>query len=173
MKLSSIILVLCATTSIGCDPFHPALTAAEEKMGDQLAGEWTMRLTVVHSPVLDFGDHPVPSEVVGRISLLRNNSLDRRFTSIRIPIAYGIYDVDLTRFGLEPRERGKTPTVIAGRLKNDSIELILSPERDAGSLSLEGRIENGRITGSWWMTLRSSGGAGTFVLERADRRAFK
>jgi hypothetical protein len=159
-------MALLAVSVLGCEATRPSFTAADTMTAGQLAGEWVMRLRVAHSPVVDFDSARAPAEIRGRLSLLANTSLGRAFPEIGVATNYGSYDLDLTPFGLDPRETGKPPMAVAGRTTADSIEIILSPEGSAGSVQMVGRFGGAAIKGVWSMTLRSVGAVGDFILER-------
>lgn len=166
MKIVAIGILVLTVYLGACEPARPAMSPEEAVIAEQLSGEWEMRLRVTHSPVLDFDSARAPSEIRGKISLLPNNSLGRSFPEIGVATDYGTYDIDLSPFGLDPRERGKPPTAVAGRIVGDSVEIILSPDGNSGSLNMSGRVDARGIRGVWSMTLRAVGGSGTFDLER-------
>lgn len=166
MKVATMGVLLLAGYVGACEPARPAMSPEEAVMAEQLSGEWDMRFRLAHSPLLDFDSARAPSEIRGRISLLPNNSVGRSFPEIGVATDYGTYDIDLSPFGLDPRERGKPPTAVAGRIVGDSVEIILSPDGGSGSLNMSGRVDARGIRGVWLMTLRAVGGSGTFDLER-------
>lgn len=163
------VCLAAVTTVAGCKSSVVQMNRADSAVADALAGTWDMQFQLTRSPILTLDTAAAPREIRGRLSLLVNRSLDRSFHRIGIPSNYGSYDVDLTPFGFDTRVSGTTPTAVAGKVSDDSVEVILSPESEIGELVLTGGRKGDRVVGTWHVTLPRSGGEGTFVLERVRR----
>lgn len=153
--------------AIGCEAPRPAMNAADAVEAQRLSGMWMVRFQLIRSPMIALDSAVVPRGIQGKLSLLVNTSLNRSFPGMGIPTNYGSYDVDLRPFGFDTRVPGKTPTAVAGRLSDDSVEIILGPENEAGEVVMTGRLQQGAVTGIWRVFLPTTGGEGTFAMERA------
>jgi hypothetical protein len=166
IRAARIVLLAAVTALPGCKGSVVQMSPADSALANGLAGTWGMQFRLIRSPILRLDTAAAPRVIQGKLALLVNRSLDRSFNRIGIPTNYGSYDVDLTPFGFDTRVTGTAPTAVAGRLSDDSVEVILSPESEIGELVLVGRLYGNSVVGRWHVTLPRSGGEGTFVLER-------
>jgi hypothetical protein len=143
MKMRRAILILSAAVSVvtACERGRPLLSDEKEITARHLRGTWNMQFTLEQSPIITLDVARAPRMITGKISFLANTSLNQSFNRIGIPTNYGSYDIDLTPFGFDPRPGKETPTVVAGRLSDDSVEIIFIPGRSNERLILKGRLE--------------------------------
>lgn len=166
MRLAPIILTALITVApLACSDRVALQDRADSLRARWLAGMWDASFALDVS--LAQRDFPTPP-VRGRIALLPNRWLDGSYPGIDALSDYGTYDVDFTSFGIEPRARGETPTVVAGWTGRDSVQFVLTSGVPSLSIVLRGRVVGDSITGRWTYTVaRASGGGGQFVLVRA------
>jgi hypothetical protein len=163
--LHAVIVIALAATVAACNDHAEQHGSADTVRGQWLAGIWDARFVLDVS--LDEHDSAI-GPVRGRMALLPNRWLDGTYPGIDSPTDYGTYDVDFTAFGIEPRARGETPTVIAGWTGKDSVQIVLTSVVPSLSLVLHGRAAGDSIAGRWDYTVsRASGGGGRFVMRRA------
>jgi hypothetical protein len=125
-----------------------------------------MKLQLIRSPIIALDASHLPREIRGKVELLVNTSLDRKFDGVGIPTNYGSYDVDLTGFGFDPRPQGMPPTAVAGLVAGDSVAILLSPGSDTETMILVGRLAAETVSGRWRVSLERATGEGNFILER-------
>ncbi len=162
------LVLITATIAVAssCQKTRAPMTADQARIANRLSGVWNMQLELVRSPLIAFDASHAPREIRGKLELLVNSSLDRSFEGVGIPTNYGSYDLDLTRFGFDPRTAGVPPTAVAGLVSKDSVGIILSPGSDTGRMILVGRLEGETVSGRWRVTLERATGDGRFILRR-------
>lgn len=163
-------IAAAAVVVTACQIAPTRMSEDDQAVSETMAGSWDMQFSLDQSPMLTLDATTAPKKIYGKLSLLRNSSLNRSFGRIKVPTNYGSYDVDLTPYGFDPRTPAATPTAVAGRLSRDSVEIILSPESHDERLVMAGYIGAGAITGVWRVSLSSTGGGGTFVMQRAKSK---
>ena len=166
MRRQLITLYVAVGLLAACQLARPLLTEEDQVMARQLSGTWDLQFTLDRSPLITLDVAKAPRVINGKLSLLANTSLNRSFDRIRVPTNYGSYDIDRSPFGFDPRLDEGTPTVVAGRLSRDSVEIIFSPNRSSEQLVLRGRIRNSVVQGIWHVSLPATGGQGSFRLQR-------
>lgn len=172
MKLrvrSSIALVAALQVVAGCGDQRALERSASSATARQLAGAWDILFHLDLSPVLTLDAARAPREIAGRIVLLVNRSVAHSYGRMGVPTNYGSYDIDLSRYGFDPRISSVTPTVVAGSMGADSVELLLSPHGESEGMVMRGRISADTVRGVWNVSQRASGGEGTFVMTRSAK----
>jgi len=160
-------MILAAVVSVDCGDHAALAERAATTRAQRLVGVWDVRF----EGEANLASRGAVREARGQIALLANRWLDGSYPRIGTPTDYGTYDVDFTPFGIEPRARGETPTVVAGWIGPDSVQIALTSTVSGMSLELRGRMRNDSVAGVWSYALtRVSDGGGRFSMTRQRQR---
>lgn len=154
--------------SAACEGPSVKLDRKDEELARSLAGAWNAHLTVTSLPYLNRSAASYGA-IDGQMVLLGNKSVREKFPGVRSVTNYGSYQLDFARLGLELSPVPVPPTLVAGRMVQDSIEIILDPARADAVIRLVGsRTDPATIKGRWIADIDRVGeGRGQFVLTRA------
>ena len=145
------------------------VVAGDAARAEWLAGLWDSRFELNVSLAERADTAPA---VEGRIAMLPNRWLDASYESLGVPTDYGVYDVDFSPLGIEPRAHGETPTVVASWLGTDSVRVALTAGTPSLTITLSGRASGDSVAGTWsYAVARAAGGGGRFVMRRAGTHA--
>ena len=160
-------IVFLAVAAAGCADRAALEERAATTHARRLVGVWDVRF----EGEANLASRGEVREARGQIALLANRWLDGSYQRIGTPTDYGTYDVDFTPFGIEPRARGETPTVVAGWIGPDSVQIALTSTVSGMSLELRGRMRSDSVAGVWSYALtRVSDGGGRFSMTRQRQR---
>jgi hypothetical protein len=150
----------------GCRKDRP-LTAADEQVARALEGSWAGRFTVASLPYINRNPSSYRA-INGSFVLLRNRYGAVHDDAIRLVTNYGTYDIDFRQLGIDLSQRSAIPTLLAGRTRGDSVELVLDPGNDNATMRLIAeRPQQNRLKGRWSIVLdRVGAGSGTFAMAR-------
>lgn len=145
------IVTVCACTKA------PKLTPEEKLIANAMEGVWSVRLSRAD----------IPTNIDGEIALLPNSSISSRYAHVSAVTNFGSYNIDFSKLGFDSPERGRPTTALAGPYGNDSITILLSPNRDDISLRLSGRRSSESIEGNWVASFSRAGAiSGRFVMAK-------
>jgi hypothetical protein len=127
---------------------------------------WEIQLTLTDPGSSARIEVPAGRRITGTIVLVPYdwpvNSL--RFKS---PTHYGLFAIDFTPLGFDPRVAGNVPLAAVDPLPMDSVSIELQPGgADLGSIILLGRASGSTIVGEWGEQLHCCGSSGTFIMRR-------
>jgi hypothetical protein len=132
----------------------------------QMSGIWSINL-IVQAPA---SGRPMPSvtRTCFQIVLLPRTQ-NQNFTWMEISgyTYYGVYNGDLSPFGLLVADEERVP-LAAAKQDGDSLQVVLNPIHNHGSMVLRGFLTEGRISGSWYVTGYSPGASGEFTMARPE-----
>lgn len=145
----------------------------ESQMAKELTGTWDITLHLNRPPLLAADTLSTKRDVIGSVAFLANRSLKNQYAGVSALTNYGTYDIDFSAFGFDPREGGRVPTVVAGLIAKDSIEIVLGPDQGGVSVWMRGLVTGDSIAGRWEVSFpRAGAGGGSFLMTpRKDRRS--
>ena len=154
------ILMLMATGSTcGCG----AALVKDGQLGSQVAGSWTIQLTVDRPPIFARDAARDGHRISGTFAFVSADS-DRA-----TPAAFGVYDLDFTHLGLPHRRGVPAATLVAA--SRDSLEIRLNPTADDAVIVLRGQLRGDSILGTWTMSIpRITESGGRFAMARRRER---
>ena len=166
MKTAMRFLMLIFFTA--CQRPTVKLDRLDEELARSLTGSWNAHLTVATLPYLN-RDAAHYGAIDGQLMLLGNHSMREKIAGLSAVTNYGSYQLDFAGLGLELSSLPTPPTLVAGRMMRDSIEMILDPARTDAVIRLIGaRTDSATIKGYWIAEVDRVGqGSGQFVLTRA------
>lgn len=160
------LLIAAAIAASACQRHEMVMSPSDAAFSEALEGMWDVSYSVSQPPTLTTDARKAPS-ITGRIALISNESITTGYPGVPTVTNYGSYDVDFSRFGFDSPQWGRPPTVIAGRLGNDSAVVLLSPDASPISIRMSGAVFPDSIKGKWTVSLtRISGGGGDFKMTR-------
>jgi hypothetical protein len=115
---------------------------------------------------LQLGSKPSATEVHGQIALLANRWVGGVYPQMLSPTCYGVYDLDFSPFGFDPRNRGHVPLALAGTGARDSVTVVLEPGPNQQSVVLRGVLAGDSVAGHWILEEFRGGATGRFVMRR-------
>jgi hypothetical protein len=161
--LAAAVLVLVACAS----PNRPGGTTA---LADRLEGRWDARFDL-DANAARAANADSSGERHGRFVFLATRSSPVGH-AISPPITYGVYDTDLSNWGLEPSDSSRPPALIALPIGRDSVKISFMPAGHGFSMAMRGQLSGDSVRGRWAMShARGSAAWGTFVLVRKRSKA--
>jgi amino acid transporter len=164
-------------------PAAMALQGCRSRMDDaatntpaarRLVGAWDLRAHLDRSGPLA-QRKSAGRDVRGEIALVPNHWVGGG-DAIAEPTHVGAFDADFSPFGIEPRDAGAVPGVLArvtrGADGRDSVLILLAPDGGQGTLRLAGAWSGDSVVGRWIVDSEHSarGGSGSFVMTRHSTR---
>ena len=153
---------------LACNSSPRETQTITEASGGSLTGAWDAKLSLTHPYPLGFGA-PASRRVCGTIGFVENHRAD---LSDKTP-SIGVYDLDLSRLGLNwlgdnsfPNAVASTPHAVDARAdlsQQDSVTIVLNP---GGSerIVLLGRRDIAGIDGDWVAQSARGTASGSFSL---------
>ena len=151
---------------VACANGPIALTPAEARVANALAGVWTVSLSLSTAP---FGAESIASapNIDGQIALLQNSSISTRYAHLAHVTNYGSYKIDFSPFGFQSPENGRPTSVLAGPFNSDSITILLSPNQNDVEIRMTGRLSGDSVEGIWSVAFPRAGvGGGRFAMHK-------
>ncbi|MEP6729403.1 MAG: hypothetical protein ABJE10_02140 [bacterium] len=143
--------------------------ALDDAAARRLIGAWDVTLWLDRPVSMAATSQPLPVRVSGTMAFVENHYDQPSFPELEAPTHSGVYDVNLSVFGVPPHDDGGA-TVIARAARNtvggqrDSVFIVMNPGQRT-ALLLRGTFERDSVVGAW--TSESLvGGGGRFVLVR-------
>jgi hypothetical protein len=160
-------LLLAMTAMMSCTDRSVLEEQAQAATTQRLIGTWDAHFHLDHPVASGPGFGGAKRDVNGQLAFLANRSLTRSFPLINVPSDYGVFDVDFSPLGFDPRKDNETPTAIAGWRAKDSVQIILANLENGIAVTMEGLTRGDSIVGTWkvWIS-RAAGGGGHFVMVR-------
>ena len=164
-------VVLLVFMSVACG--HPPSDGRASSIGgaNDLVGLWDATLSLVHHYPLEPGP-PTARSVCGTLGFVENRGRVDSDTE-STPRQIGVYDLALTRIGLEWRGEPAFPVAVAvsgsgtdssGRAQTgDSVRIVLNPGSDE-RIVLLGRFVTAGIDGEWTAQSARGTASGAFAL---------
>jgi hypothetical protein len=112
--------------------------------------------------------------VDGTLVLMQIQSRAPSFPDMTAPLQYGLYDIDFSPYGFDPRDDSSVPTAVAraipaGDRGTDSVFIILEPQRKGMTVLMRGEMSGDRGAGLWTVESPSRAGiakSGRFSMTR-------
>jgi len=162
-------LVFAVFVLIACNGASPEATSRDYGLARSLVGAWDASLSLTRPYPLEIHP-PAAQRICGTIGFVENHRRDERSDSVG---DLGVYDLDLSRLGLNWLEDGSYPAAIATasatprassrQLPHDSVEIVLNP-RSSERIVLLGRHDMSGITGDWMAQSARGTATGLFSL---------
>jgi hypothetical protein len=160
-----LLVAAMATLSASCTDGSRRNKNDESELAKELTGTWDITFHLNRPPLLAVDTLMVKRDIGGSVAFLANRSLENQYPGVTALTNYGTYDIDFSAFGFDPREGGRIPTVVAGSIEKDSIEIVLSPDPGGISVWMRGGIRRDSIVGKWEVSFpRAGAGGGSFVM---------
>jgi hypothetical protein len=157
---------LVVAAVVACERGSGRGERADTDLEQRLVGTWTVRFELERPP-LPRGEGPAVRVVEGQFALLANRSVNESYPPLARPTNYGTFNVDFAPFGFKPGDSRRTPTLVAGWLSQDSVEIILAPDESQTVVMMRGQRAADTIAGTWSVSIaRVGGGGGRFVMSR-------
>lgn len=133
----------------------------------RLDDAWDLRIRVDEARV--GGTLPNPREHTGAVALLQI-PIGRRQPWMAVSgfTHAGVFTDNFGAVGLSPAEGERIPLAAARMVGADSVEVVLNPTKDHGSMVLRGLISGKRVRGRWEVTGYVPGARGTFEMTPLD-----
>lgn len=143
------------------------------ELANELTGTWDITFHLNRPPLLVADTLTTKRDVSGSVAFLANRSLGNQYPGVTALTNYGTYDIDFSTFGFDTREGGRVPTVVAGSIAKDSIEIVLGPDHGGISVWMRGGVSRDSIVGRWEVSFpRAGAGGGSFLMTpRKGRRS--
>jgi len=162
---------LAITAVLACEGRSGERQRAQAALADRLIGTWTVRFELDRPPLLRDRETASGRVVQGELAFLANRSVNASYPPLTKATNYGTFDVDFAPFGFEPGDRNRPPTLVAGWLSEDSVEMILAPDESRTVVTMRGRQVGDTISGTWSVSIaRVGGGGGRFLMSRRRER---
>ncbi|HXC26108.1 MAG TPA: hypothetical protein VNU46_09355, partial [Gemmatimonadaceae bacterium] len=129
----------------------------------RLVGVWEMRFRL--DQLLALKSTPSPNEIHGEIAFLANPWFRTAPPERVSPTDYGVYDVDFTPFGFDPRTPGQVPVAIAMVRDHDTVQIMLG-QGQSQTVTLDGTMVGDSVVGAWQASVVHFGVSGWFVMMR-------
>lgn len=162
-----LVLLGCRASDVRRQPDTDSLAA------DHLAGEWDASF---HLGSEFRAGASSSREVRGTLTLVRKRATTAAISGMAGPVNYGLYDIDFTSFGFDPREDGSVPGVVArlspaSRGTVDSLFIDLEPQARGVSVLIRGVVGGDHAEGAWMTESPSRAGIGEWGRFTMTRRA--
>ncbi len=172
--------LLCA--AIGCrERSAQHRRALEQEPAKRLVGAWDATLWLERPVTLSIGVRTPPESISGTMAFLPDRRSEFLHESLSEATHVGVYDIDLSAFGIRMEDSREVPVLIArtraqasaanapeARLPDpagrDSVTIVLEPTASRNPFQLNGVFTADKITGTWTAG-QSLGGGGRFVLQ--------
>ena len=154
---------------IGCSGASPNRAITRERSGPSLVGAWDATLSLTRPYQLALY-RPVARRICGTIGFVGDH---REAGNVADTVVrdLGVYDLDLSRLGLDWLEDLSYPAAIATaangsskHLTQDSVAIVLNPG-SRERIVLLGRYTTGRIDGDWLAQSARGTASGVFSLK--------
>jgi hypothetical protein len=143
--------------AVACTEARSANTSGDDAIAGKLVGAWDATMTLDRSYPLQ----PHSSEartICGTISVIENRTKNASAEEVVSATQLGVYDLPLSRIGLEWNDKASFPTAVVNTVSTssyasstgatDSVRIVLNPGREE-RIVLSGRYEPSRIQGVW------------------------
>lgn len=164
-------IVLLVIVSVGCRRPQNEGQSSSSAGANNLVGLWDAALSLAHPYPLE-PDSPTARSVCGTLGFVDNHGRIDGGTESE-PLQIGVYDLALTRIGLEWRGEPAFPVAVASggaapdsssrAEAGDSVRIVLNPGSDE-RIVLLGRYDARRIEGEWTAQSARGTASGAFSL---------
>ena len=165
-------IVLLALMAVACKRAPNESESPRSTVQNDLVGVWDATISLVHPYPLE-PDSPTARAVCGTLGLVDNHGRVDRGVESNQPMQIGVYDLALSRIGLEWSGEVAFPIAVAGSERgrdsasrpgaDDSVHIVLNPGGQE-QIVLLGRHDARGIEGAWTAQSARGTASGAFSL---------